>query len=359
MKKIAILTFHFPENKNFGASLQSYAVSKMILKEGYILELIDYKPYTHKLNLREKIYQNLSVCGFFEFNKKFIKTTERCVTFNDLKKLNRKFDTFIVGSDQVWRTKYTQPNTSKYYFDFVEDNKNKIAYAASFGVDFWEGSEEVTEKIKPLAQRFNYVSVREESGIKICKDIFGIDSVCVLDPTLMIDRKDYQPILDDWKDKSHKKKKYIAHMLLDDNSYLKENTNKIADYLNAEVKNIKQYKRKFLWKEIIAYSKVSEWLTYVKDAELVITDSFHCTVFSLIFNKRFVVVANPERGTARLENLLGIVGLKDRFFTDIKDVLKSSILDKTIDYTEVEKKLNIHREYSMKFLKKALGDINE
>ncbi|MGL4672846.1 MAG: polysaccharide pyruvyl transferase family protein [Cetobacterium sp.] len=98
---------------------------------------------------------------------------------------------------------------------------------------------------------------------------------------------------------------------------------------------------------------------YVKDAELVITDSFHCTVFSLIFNKKFVVVANPERGAARLENLLGIVGLRDRFFTDIKDVLKSGILDKTIDYVEVEKKLAVHREYSMNFLKRALGDGHE
>ena len=113
---------------------------------------------------------------------------------------------------------------------------------------------------------------------------------------------------------------------------------------------------KILGKNITFYNKVSQWLTYLKDAELVITDSFHCTVFSIIFHKKFVVVANPERGVVRLETLLSKVGLEDRFFTDIKDVMKSGILNKEIDYDEVEKKLAVHRKYSMDFLKKALED---
>lgn len=365
MKKVGILTFHYSSNMNFGASLQSFAVTEMIKKLNKKVEIINYTK--DKLGIKSKLLFNLGGKNFIDYNNKFLKVTKKCETFEELKSLNKKFDTFIVGSDQVWRAKYTQPNTSKYYFDFVDDNKTKVAYAASFGVDFWEGDEELIKKIKPLAQRFNYVSVREESGTKICNDVFGIDAVCVLDPTLMIDKKDYQPILDDWKDESHKKKKYIAHMLLDDTLELREESNNIGKYLKSEINYIKGKDIKILGKTLTLilgktltfYNKVSQWLTYVKDAELVITDSFHCTVFSLIFNKRFVVVANPERGTARLENLLGIVGLKDRFFTNIKDVLKSGILDENIDYIEVEKKLNIHREYSMNFLKKALGENNE
>ncbi|MGL6065675.1 MAG: polysaccharide pyruvyl transferase family protein [Cetobacterium sp.] len=357
MNKICILTFGYASNRNFGASLQTYAVSKLIEKFNKDTKLIDYTK--DKLMFKEKIRFYLDGKGFIDFNKKFLKTTKKCETFEDLKSLNKEFDKFIVGSDQVWRAKYTQPNTSKYYFDFVDDNKTKIAYAASFGVDYWEGGKELTEKIKPLAQRFHYVSVREESGIKICKDNFGVDAVCVLDPTMMIDKKDYQPILDDWKDESHKKKKYIAHMLLDDTLELREESNNIAEYLKSEINYIKGKDRKILGKTITFYNKVSQWLTYLKDSELVITDSFHCTVFSLIFNKKFVVVANTERGAARLENLLGIVGLRERFFTDIKDVLKSGVLDKTIDYVEVEKKLAVHREYSMNFLKRALGDGDE
>lgn len=353
MKKIGILTFHYPSNMNFGASLQAFAVNKLFKNS----KLIDYNPITESLNYKIKFL--LGGRNFIDYCNKFLKTTKKCESFEDLKSLNKEFDIFVVGSDQVWRAKWLQDKLPHYYFDFVDDDKTKIAYAASFGVDFWEGDKKLTEKIKPLAQRFDYISVREESGIKICKDTFGIDAVCVLDPTLMIDKKDYQPILDDWKDDSHKKKKYIAHMLLDDTVELREESENIGKYLKAEINHIKGKDRKILGKTITFYNKVSQWLTYIKDAELVITDSFHCTVFSLIFNKKFLVVANPERGTARLENLLGIVGLKDRFFTNIKDVLKSGILDKSIDYIEVEKKLSVHREYSMSFLKKALGENNE
>lgn len=353
MKKIGILTFHYPSNLNFGASLQSFAVNKLF-KES---KIIDYNPMEESLKF--KIFSYIGGRNFVDYCNKFLKITKKIETLEDLKFLNNKFDAFVVGSDQVWRAKWLQDKLPHYYFDFVDDDKTKIAYAASFGVDFWEGDKELTEKIKLLAQRFDYVSVREESGIKICNDVFGIDAVCVLDPTLMIDKKDYQPILDDWKDESHKKKKYIAHMLLDDTLELREESNSIGKYLKSEINHIKGKDIKILGKTITFYNKVSQWLTYVKDAELVITDSFHCTVFSLIFNKKFVVVANPERGTARLENLLGIVGLKERFFTNIKDVLSSGILDKSIDYTEVEKKLSICREYSMNFLKKALGENNE
>ena len=214
----------------------------------------------------------------------------------------------------------------------------------------------IRDRIKPLIKRFDYISVREESGIDICKDTFGVDdTICVLDPTLMINRKDYQPILDDWKEKSHLKKKYIAHMLLDDTEELKKESQNIANYLGAAINHIKGKYKKILWKNYFSYNKVSQWLTYLKDAELVITDSFHCTVFSIIFHKKFVVVANKARGIARLETVLSKVGLEDRFFTDIKDVIKSGILDKEIDYNEVDKKLEVHRKYSMDFLKKALG----
>lgn len=354
--KIAILTFHKAINKNFGASLQSYACSKLMEKfsEKNFIKIIDFNPA--ELSKLKIFFHNITGLNFFEYNKKFLRLTKKIKNRKELQKLNEEFDIFIVGSDQVWRGIWNIDTKTHYFFDFVDNDKKKIAYAASFGVGYWEGTSELTEKIKPLIKRFDSISVREESGIDICKDTFGIDNaVCVLDPTLMISKEDYQPILDDWKDKNHLKKKYIAHMLLDDTKDLKDGSKKIADYLKAEINYIKGKSIKILGKEITFYNKVSQWLTYLKDAELVITDSFHCTVFSLIFHKKFVVVANPVRGVARLETLLGKVGLKDRFFTNIEAVMKSGILDKDIDYNEVDEKLEVHRKYSMEFLKKALG----
>ena len=355
-KKLGILTFHFPENKNYGAILQSYACQNFVkkIRKDMEIKLINFIPnnysFKHRvIRYRENIY-------FREFEKKFLNVTNK-LEQDLLKNLNNEFEYFLVGSDQVWRGIWLKEKAKYYFFDFVDDNKKKIAYAASFGIDYWEGDEKLTEEIKPLIKRFDHISVREESGIDICKNTFGVDNVvCVLDPTLMIDREDYQPILDDWQDKSHLKKKYIAHMLLDDTEQLRNGSKKIADYLGAEINYIKGKSFKFLGKTITLYNKVSQWLTYVKDAELVITDSFHCAVFSIIFHKKFVVVANPARGIARLETLLGKVGLEDRFFTNIEDVLKSGVLDREINYQEVDKKLEIHRKYSMEFLTKALED---
>lgn len=337
--------------------MQSFACKSLINKvtgkdNG---KIINYNPTN--FNLVKRIFHFFTGLSFNEYNNKFLKISKEIYDSENLKKLNNEFDTFVVGSDQVWRTVWLKEKSLHYFFDFVNDDKKKIAYAASFGVDYWEGDEKLTEEIKPLIKRFDHISVREESGIDICKNTFGLDNaVCVLDPTLMISREDYQSILDDWQDKSHLKKKYIAHMLLDDTKELKKESQNIADYLKADINYIKGKSFKILGKDIIFYNKVSQWLTYLKDAELVITDSFHCTVFSLIFHKKFVVVANPVRGIARLETLLSKVGLEDRFFTDIKDVMKSGILDKEIDYNEVDKKLETHRKYSMDFLKKALED---
>ena len=355
--KIGILTFQYPENRNFGASLQTYACMKLLKKYNKNIKIINYYKDNFKKTIKRFILSEIESKKFREYNNKFIDQTKKFDKEDELKNLNKEFDIFLVGSDQVWRAACTQKNAKHYFFDFVDDSKKKIAYAASFGVDYWEGDEKLTEEIKSLIKRFDYISVREESGIDICKNTFGVDNVvCVLDPTLMIDRKEYQSILDDWQDNSHLKKKYIAHMLLDDTEQLRNGSKKIADYLGAEINYIKGKSFKVLGKTITLYNKVSQWLTYLKDAELVITDSFHCAVFSIIFHKKFVVVANPIRGIARLETLLGKVGLEDRFFTNIEDVLKSGVLDREIDYQEVDKKLEIHRKYSMNFLKKALED---
>ena len=297
MKKLGILTFHYPENKNYGAILQSYAVLKLYEKIGLEAYLLDYRPYSKTLkNILKDIFLNsFEAKGFKEYVKKYLKIYK--IDFENKKELNNTFNIFSVGSDQVWRERNLKEKILTYFFDFVDDNKKKIAYAASFGVDYWEGDEKLTEEVKPLIKRFDYISVREESGIGICKNTFGVDNVvCVLDPTLMIDREDYQIILDDWQDKSHLKKKYIAYMLLDDTEQLRNGSKKIANYLGAEINYIKGKSFNILGKTITLYNKVSQWLTYLKDAELVITDSFHCTVFSIIFHKKFVVVANPTRG---------------------------------------------------------------
>ncbi|EHO82830.1 polysaccharide pyruvyl transferase family protein [Fusobacterium ulcerans] len=355
-KKVGILTFHFPDNKNFGASLQSFAVLTMIKKIYRNTQIIDYS-YT-KFKLKHKIKLLIQGKGFLDYNKKFLKLTSKCKNFKELRKLNENFDIFIVGSDQVWRSlgKYTPI----YFFNFVNNEKRKISYSASFGVDYWEDKTEITTEVKKLIKRFDYISVREKSGVKICNEIFEVTAKVVLDPTLMLEKEEYNIILEEYKNKGHLKNKYVAYMVLDEEKNLNNLGNDISKKLNIPVLNIKGKILKFFNKEMFIYNKVSQWLTYLKDSEMVITDSFHCTVFAIIFNKNFIVIANKKRGISRLENLLSELGLEERLIYNLEEVSKNNILNKEINYEIIKEKLNILRKESFEFLKIALlGEKNE
>lgn len=279
MKKVGILTFHYAENKNFGAILQSYAMVTLLKKLNCSAKLIDYK--FRDYSFLTKLKSNITGSKFYQFKNTFLDCTEP-ISEDKLKELNEKFDAFVVGSDQVWRMKWLKNKVKHYFFDFVDTNKLKISYAASFGVDFWEGKEPLTSEVKELIKK--------------------------------------------------------------------------GENLNLRVEKIKGKTINILGKKITFYNKVGEWLNYLKNAELVVTDSFHCAVFSIIFNKKFIVIANPERGVARLENLLTKVGLKNRFFTDLEILKNSKILREEIDYFLVENKLEKDRKKSMDFLKKALSN---
>lgn len=353
MKNIGILTFHYPENKNFGAILQSYAMVMLLKKLNYSVKLIDYK--FKEYSFIDKLKNRITGSNFFQFKKDFLYCTE-AVPEEKLKELNKNFDAFVVGSDQVWRMKWLQNKVRHYFFDFVEDKKLKISYAASFGVDFWEGNESLTNEVKELMKRFDSISVREESGIKICKEIFNVDgAVNVLDPTLMLNREDYEIIINKTSNlKSITKDKYIASMILDETKYIAEEIKYIGNILNLKVEQIKGKNKNILGKKVVFYNKVGKWLNYIKNANLIITDSFHCVVFSIIFNKEFIVLANPERGIARLENILKKIGLENRLFIDIKTLKNSKVLEEKINYSIVENKLKKYREKSLNFLTNAL-----
>lgn len=350
MKRIGILTYHYPESRNYGAILQAYSTLTFLKGLGYDTKIIDYKKM--KKEEREKLKEESK--NFQEFSDKFLELTELCETKKELKKLNDKIDIFLVGSDQVWRAGKLR-FSPEYFFNFVEKNKRKISYAASFGLNKWNGNILSTFIVKKLIKKFDFISVREESGKDICKDIFGVESSCVLDPTLILPKENYYKIIETCTRSIELENNYIAYMILDENSLVKEYSEKIANDLNCNLKHIKGEKSRG---NIFKYSKVEEWLSYIKNAELVITDSFHCVAFSIIFNKKFIVLANPARGIARLENLLKLVGLENRLFVKIEDIFRNKILTENIDYEEVEKKLSVHREYSVNFLKKALGEKN-
>jgi len=351
--KIGILTLHH-SNYNYGAVLQTYSIYKIIENLGNESFIINYTPevYTLRKKLAAKI---VALLGFkFErFRRQYIpRILHKTQNNEDLRKLNDILDGFVVGSDQVWRYREDTSAFYKYFFDFVNDDKLKIAYAASFGLHYWEADKKVTKNVQKLITRFNAISVREKSGVEICRQQFGVDCVALLDPTLLLEKKYFHEIADKSSSKLPNKK-YLAYMLLDSSKDQELIFRKVAyknqlKFIQVGGKKIYSQKGFFLFKS------VNRWLKYLKHAEIIITDSFHCTVFSIIFKKQFISIANPHRGINRLENLLDLLGLKSQLVQDINNINKS-VIDSEINYEKVEQILTKERAMSINFLKKSLS----
>lgn len=242
-----------------------------------------------------------------------IYTTEKLAETVD----SLNLDAIIVGSDQVWRPYYS-PCISNYFLDFLPDGSRikRISYAASFGGDNWAFSSEQTKQCTALLQKFDAVSVREESAIKLCKEHFGVDAVQALDPTLLLNAEDYINLCPENKNNRGNLFCYV----LDKTPQKQDIINRIASETGKqpfESMPALPPDTYNLYGDIdkCVYPPVEDWLSAFNEADMVVTDSFHGTVFSIIFNKPFFVIGNESRGLARFQSLLSLFGLEDRLIT--------------------------------------------
>ena len=326
--KIAIMTQ--PLGRNYGGMMQAYALQKVLKDMGHEVVTINHhapsKGAVYSLarlgfRLLKKVTGERKQPVNFEKHYSYIfKDTQAFVDQHitqseyidndaDLKAHFDKnsYDAVIVGSDQTWRPMYS-PNIYNYYLDFLEhDTKiKKIAYASSFSVDTWEYSAEQTHRCAELAKWFDAISVREQSGIELCEKYLGVESECVLDPTLLLDKEDYLALIGD-KYKGSQGEGVFTYFL-DTNEEKESAAEQLAEKLDtftyksqAKVSlsaqsssNVEDYRM----------PAVEEWLASFANAEFVVTDSFHGMVFSMIFEKPFIIVTNKERGAARFLSLL-------------------------------------------------------
>lgn len=255
------------------------------------------------------------------------------------------FDAIVVGSDQVWRIENTKGADLNFFLDFIKNPSIKRnSYAASFGKDTWQGTASETEKVRTLLAKFNSITVREDSGVSLCKDIFGVEATNVLDPTMLLEATDYNTILS-----APKHKDQITTYILDSTEAKTSTIQVLSDKYNFSVVSL------FPKKRITYYRSVYNWLENIRDAKCVVVDSFHGMVFSIIFRKNFVVLANSKRGLTRFTSLLSQLGLEDRLTHDFDFARVDLILAKSIDYSKVETKLNNMREFSLSILKNSLS----
>lgn len=356
--KIAILTQ--PLRTNFGGILQNYALQIVLKRMGVNPITVDYDcvyPWWRWVIGRIKSFvlrtphhiqfphygrsgqENLN-----RFIHENITTTKPEITINKnlLKRLSP--DAILVGSDQVWNPWCNVPikYLGNMFLDFWPDFSGKrIAYAASFGGSEWLYTAEQKKVCGDLAKKFNAISVREDSGVRLCKKHFGVEAIHVLDPTLLLSSEDYCSLLKNESIQSNTLLAYVLDTSPEKISFLEW----IASTYSLELK-IKGANDDISWND-----SIEGWLQDIRDAAMVVTDSFHGTVFSILFHRPFLSIVNKRRGAERFVSLLRKLGLEQRL---IFDVAKYEYIDNLIDWRKVDMFLSQERDKSITFLRDAL-----
>lgn len=340
--RIGILTLNL--HTNYGGILQAYALQTVLERMGHDVKVI------RKNNLIHMSFMKKIVAYPYRFLKKIFFDREILIAREEVQKNNIQylsknvnsfvhkyihsfminnlvdiretdFDAFVVGSDQVWRPKYFMSswgnNVKNSFLDFAKEWKIKrYAYAASFGLDRWEYPFEMVNDLTFLAKKFDKISVREKSSISLCIQNLKVKPDFVLDPTLLLDRRDYEKLIScSYNKESNLLFCYILDRTVEINNFIARISveKKLTPFFMSA------HTQKMILTENDALPSIESWLQKFRDASFIITDSFHACVFSIIFHKPFVVLGNKERGMSRFESLLTTFGLESHLLQGFSD----------------------------------------
>ena len=371
MKKIGTITFH--NSINYGAILQTYALQKCLTDLGYDSEVIDYR--------NSYLIKNMSLCrrivhyAWHEIfkrilagetrRKKTIKFLNKHIrisknTYHNASQLHETppiYDVYITGSDQVWNPNITGADCS-YFLTFAPAEKLRISYAPSFGLPILKDN--YMNLYKEWLKSIDKLSVREDEGKEIIKEIADREATVTLDPTLLLKKHQWEEISTPYEGNLY----VLCYYMLGDkkvNKAISKIAKIIANYNNWDIISIGQ---KEYMKLVPGYKKIfdagpDQFVGLFQNASYVITNSFHGTVFSIIFNKPFYVPVNdklpPEKNlSSRIASLLQKLELEDRLIPVDKSFGMQDM--QNIEYDKVNKLLRIERDKSLQFLKKALEE---
>ncbi len=382
--KIGILTQ--PLRNNYGGLLQNYALQQILIRGGHEVETINHgdkhvsilRRLYSKLKLKIKIifwpdkYKKRYSPTANEtsiirrnteyFINKYIHRTLPIHKVSDFRMISKqdKYDAYIVGSDQCWRPKYNGSFLLEMFLSFAEKQENvkRISYAASFGTDTWEMSPKTTHKCARLAKKFDLITVREDTGVNLCNEYLGVNAIHALDPTLLLDKEDYIKLIT--AEKEPKSPGTFFYYILD----LSEEKRMLIEFFEKKTglvpftifpKYQEEYRTKDHVKNHIedcVYPSVTSWLRAFMDAEMILVDSFHGMIFSIIFNKPFWVIGNSKRGMSRFSSLLKMFKLEERLIENC-EILDDKI-DKDINWDKVNCILSTQKRYCVDLLMNQL-----
>lgn len=368
--KIALLTFH--NAANYGAALQAFALQKALDEKGLDNLYINYQNQ-HRVNsysashLVRTAIKNHDIKGAirylmgapFLFLRKmrfnaFYKKKVRCTkdvyqTSSEAKQLNAHYTKFVVGSDQVWNWANNGGDDS-YLLSFVSDDNKKISYSSSFGVaEIPEGLRAVYTK---YLSRFNHLSVREQHGVKLVSSLIGQNPQLVLDPVFLLSRQQWLEVADtklvrekfifSYTNKPGQLEKFLETSKIDlSDTYLYKLSRNITvrDFvkLNVRVKYADSPQR---------------FLTYIRDAKLIVSASFHCISIAIIMNKPFVAILTGNKGKdERLTNILSLLGLDHRIYRESMTIAE---IQQSVDYDKINERIEELKASSWEYLLNAL-----
>ena len=369
--KLALLSFH--NAANYGAAMQAYALQKFLEKKGFDCEYLDYVNHARKIeySMFDHIAKSIK-CGrlataikymlgtpfmelrkmrFNKFYRRHLNVSKQTYTNpNDAAKAEPLYDKFVVGSDQVWCAENNGGDVA-FLLSFVKDNRKKISYSSSFGRD--EIPKSLRKDYAKYLNDFTHLSTRESFGCDLIKRMTGRDATLVLDPVFLLSAEDWRELII-----KHDSEKFIF-------SYTNTAT-QLPFFLKQTkfpLRNRRIYKLSsqtspsdFISKKVkVMYTMSPQtFLQSVHDAEFVVTASFHCLAFSIIFHKPFAVLLSGNGGkTGRLSTLLEHLGLTDRVVTENTTY---DNLQKPIDWKAVDNVLNEKRKVSINYLIGAITD---
>lgn len=365
--KICLLTMHGVYN--YGSALQTYATCQIFKRYGYDVEIVDYYPkrmrnygslkqlYTDAKPFHKKTWTSvlIALCKypsmrrlkrvFVPFSDKYFKKSCMYSTNDSLINNPPIADVYCTGSDQVWND-YLEGSFDKAYFlDFAPEGAKKIAFSASFGRE--DISDEELLPVKNLLSRYDAISVREETGLQIIRDIDVSIKECILDPTFLLSG-------DEWKRLATpiKERDYLLVYQLHEDSITSKVAIEIGKILGKKVLRIStDYLKRIPGGKTIVAPGVEEFISYISNAYMVVTDSFHATAFSINLNVPFISI-QWKMFNDRIGTILNHTGLRYRSVSSVEDAIK--ICNTSIDFSKVNCCLDNMRKKSFDYLDKIL-----
>lgn len=336
---------------NYGSVITYYALYKIIENLGYTAMLID-RPEKEK----EKDAEPLTVFSR-EFLNKYCNISIS-PKWKDLEQINDLCDSFIVGSDQVWTRDAIRLMGYYFFLSFITDDKKKIAYSCSFGQDKFEALPNTIRRVKYYLKKFDAISVRENSGVKILRETLGVDGQQVLDPIFLLPSSEYEKIAT--KAQQFEQGNYILSYILDPNEAKKQALLfvskkvklKLVNLLDGRYNTYEKNKAIMNLENTKCNVMMEDWVNYFMNADFVVTDSHHGLAMAIIFNKPFFCINNPARGGTRFTSLLSMLNLEERLITP--DQIMADHLYEPIEYNRVNEILDEKREQALNWLKSAL-----